>query len=313
MPIFIPLSLRVFANFLGESALKSEKPQGGAVFWLCAGFLAVAAGCAHAGSRGFTTEGRLIIGPEGKPLALKGYRLGIGESVDSQALEARFRERAANGIGGNAQAFEIWRSNNKGPSEPTPAEIADRIAYWEMWHFPGHRHPLKDEDWDRYIDDFAPRLIAKYREYEPERLFGIGFRHQNSMSRLLARGTVFDDPNLVYVIGGYGDHDTIMRNGPDKTFPTDCWGPRYTNGEFEFLTYARQKNIAIHSQEGPGLFPTNRTDPIAEKKREMVVGLFRLYNAEANGWAWHGFTPDKGFEPGTELHGIMQKAFDGSL
>jgi hypothetical protein len=356
------------------------------------------------GASGFTMKGRQIIGPDGKPMALKGYRVGFGEVESGFASEARFKERAANGIGGNAQAFEIWWSRDEGPSEPRPSkigvynkdqlkmyleamrgavragmyvipsirvsfdksaaenyleddkaewegwaphryvlyneadpygghgrdrffawldwlvpailadkEIADKIAYWEMWHFPGHRQNLSNDDWDQYINDFAPRLIAKFREYEPDRLLGISFRHQDSMSRLLARGVTFDDHNLLYVTGGYCDHDTIMRDGPDETFPTECWGPRYTDGEFEFVTYARQKNVAMHSQEGPGLYPTNRTNPIATKKRDMLVGLFRLYNKESNGWAFHGFSPDAGLQPGTDLNTILRKAFDGSL
>jgi VCBS repeat-containing protein len=352
----------------------------------------------------FRTRGRQLIGPDGKPIALKGYRVGIGEVSSGFASEAKFKERAANGVGGNAQAFEIWWSNNTGPSEPQPGkvgvynkdqlgmyleamrgavragmyvipsirvsfdksaaedylkndktgwegwaphdyvlynradsyggrgrdrffawldwlipailadkEIADKIAYWEMWHFPGHRQPFNDSDWDQYIDDFVPRLIAKFRKHEPERLLGISFRHPNSMSRLLARGVTFNDPNLLYVIGGYCHHDTLMRDGPDRTFPAQCWDGKYTNGEFEFVTYARQKNVAIHSQEGPGLYPTNRTDPISATKRDMLVGLLRLYNAEANGWAFHGFAPDTKLQPGTGLNTILRMAINGSL
>ena len=353
---------------------------------------------------GFTTKGRQLIGPDGNPIALKGYRADFGDVSNGFASEARFKERAANGVGGNALAFEIWWSRNTGPSEPQPGkvgvynedqlgmyldamrgavragmyvipsirvsfdravaenylkndkrgwegwaphdyvlynradpyggrgrdrffawldwlvaailadkEIADKIAYWEMWHFPGHRNSLNDTDWDQYIDDFVPRLIAEFRKHDPQRLLGISFLHQNAMSRLLARSVAFDDPNLVYVIGGYCDHNTLMRDGPDRTFPNQCWGPRYTNGEFEFVTYARQKNVAMHSQEGPGLYPTNRADPIDAVKRDMMVGLFRLFNAEANGWTFHHFAPDDELQPGTELNAIMNKAIDGSL
>ncbi len=71
----------------------------------------------------FTTRGRQLIGPDGKPMALKGYRVGIEEVSSGFASEAKFRERAANGIGGNAQAFEIWWTRNKGPSEPQPSKV----------------------------------------------------------------------------------------------------------------------------------------------------------------------------------------------
>lgn len=352
----------------------------------------------------FRTRGRQLIGPDGKPISLKGYRVGFGEVSSGFASEAKFKERAANGLGGNAQAFEIWWTKDRGPSEPQPGrigvynkdqlekyleamrgavragmyiipsirvsfdervaedllkndktgwegwapheyvlynrvdpyggrgrdrffawldwlvpailadkEIADKIAYWEMWHFPGHRQSFNDSDWDHYIDDFAPRLIAEFRKHDPERLLGISFRQSPSMSRLLARGVTFNDPNLIYVIGGYCDHNTLMRDGPDKTFPTQCRDGKYANGEFEFVTYARQHNVALHSQEGPGLYPTNRTDPVTAKKRDMLIGLFRLYNAETNGWAFHGLSPDTELQPGTDLNIILRMAFDGTL
>ena len=352
----------------------------------------------------FRTQGRQLIGPDGKPMALKGYRVGIEEVSSGFASEARFEALTTAGIGGNAQAFEIWWTRNKGPSEPQPSkvgvynknqlemylaamrsavragmyiipsirvsfnrevaedglkndktswqgwaphdyvlynradpyggrgrdrffawldwlvpailadkEIADKIAYWEMWHLPGHQHRLPENDWDQFIDDFVPRLIAKFREHEPERLLGVSLRNQRSMSRVLSRNVTFDDHNLIYVVGGYCHHDTLMEKGPDKVFPTGCYAPNYANGEFDFVAYAREHNIALHSQEGPGLKDWNHANPISAKKRDMLVGLFRLYNAEANGWAWHGPAPDTILKSDAELTTIVRKAFDGSL
>lgn len=200
-------------------------------------------------------------------------------------------------------------------------EIVDKIAYWEMWHFPGHRHPLTNADWDQYFDTFLPAMIAKYRSHIPTALLGLSLNHQNAMTRLLARDDTIADPgvsNLVYVIGGYGDVNVLMTDGRLNSFPEDCWGPRYTGSTFEFLTYQASNPVCFHSQEGPGLYYTFR-DGIEDgtamtiNQKAMLEGMFELLAETTNGWGFHGYNPFTGMQLGHPFNAILQNAFNDAL
>jgi hypothetical protein len=122
-------------------------------------------------------------------------------------------------------------------------EISDKIAYWEMWHYYGHKHGSSIADRDHYLDDFIPRLIAKYREHDPHRLLGVGVTSDAVVHRLNTRldeGTwkSYTDKNWIFVTGGYGILGIIMR--PDfapktpKIWPLDSGNPTYLRATSEF-------------------------------------------------------------------------------
>lgn len=199
-------------------------------------------------------------------------------------------------------------------------EIADKIAYWEIWHFYGHRHDrtqLTDEDHDFYFDEFLPQLIAKFRQHDPDRLLGIGARQQFVIDRLLKRiedntWEAWDDKNWILVCGGYGFHNVIMADeNTNFPWPTSCYNPKWYNDkqEFDIQRYIRYTGRAVHSQEGPGLHKVYRTNPIKLPQREYVTGLLNLYNQYANGFAWHEWPPTvSGAQDETDLFNLLREA-----
>ncbi len=203
-------------------------------------------------------------------------------------------------------------------------EIAARIAYWQAWHFYGHRHgdSLTDEDHDRYFDVFLPALLRKYREHDPHRLIGVSARAFHVMDRLLRRideGTwePWDDHNWMLVNGGYGHHDVLMAEVDYATrWPESAYSPRW-DGEreaFDFQQYLRWTGKALHSQEAPGLAAHYRQTPIPEPQRSFLVGLLNLYNEHANGFTFHKWPPSEPEAPDeTELFALLRKAFAGEF
>jgi len=177
--------------------------------------------------------------------------------------------------------------------------IANKIAYWEMWHYYGHKHNSSVADRNQYLDDFIPRLIAKYRQYDPDRLLGVGVTLDATVTQInnrLEAGTYtpYDDKNWIYVCGGYGVLGIIMNNnGNVKTWPTQSVNPTYlaSGKEFNIEKMIRLSGRPMHSQEGPGLVPAHRLMPIPTLQRTWLIGLYNLYNAKTNGYAFHAWPP----------------------
>ena len=201
-------------------------------------------------------------------------------------------------------------------------EIASRIAYWQIWHFFGHRHHnhLTDEDYDRYFNVFVPQLIGKFREHDPHRLLGISARAFHVMEPLLervkdGRWEPWDDHNWVLNCGGYGHHDTLIDEPSYLTqWPESSYAPRWDGEaeEFDFQKYVRETGLAVHSQEAPGLNEIYRQVPIPEPQRSFLVGLLNLYNEHANGFTFHAWPPSHEDAPDeSELFDILRKAFAG--
>jgi hypothetical protein len=178
-------------------------------------------------------------------------------------------------------------------------EIASRIAYWEMWHFFGHRHggQISAADHDHYLDDFVPRQIELFRRHDSDRLLGISIH--TSITRLLDRieagtWTPWNDKNWIFVYGGYGVHDMFFRDvGLKKTWPEQSTKPLWlpATREFNVEKLIRLTGHAVHCQEGPGIREWYRTTPIPEPQRTWLVGLFNLYNAKTNGFGFHDWPP----------------------
>lgn len=205
------------------------------------------------------------------------------------------------------------------------SEISSHIAYWEIWHFYGHRHDktqLTDADHDFYFDEFIPLYINKFRKLDPNRLLGIGARQQFVMERLITRidndtWAPWEDKNWILVTGGYGFHDVIVSDkNLNYPWPTSCYNPKWIKetGEFDIQKFVRLTGRAVHSQEGPGLWPNYRTTPIREPQRSYVVGLLNLYNQYSNGFAWHAWPPSiPGSPDESELFNLLRTAFKGEL
>jgi hypothetical protein len=178
-------------------------------------------------------------------------------------------------------------------------EVASHIAYWEMWHYYGHKHNSSAADRDQYLDDFIPRLIAKYRQYDPDRLLGVGVTLDATVTHInnrLEAGTYtpYADKNWIYVCGGYGILGILMNNnGNVKTWPTQSVNPTYLTAsqEFNIEKMIRLSGRPMHSQEGPGLVPCWRTTPMPVLQRTWLTGLYNLYNAKTNGYAFHAWPP----------------------
>jgi hypothetical protein len=217
-------------------------------------------------------------------------------------------------------------------------EIADRIAYWEMWHFFGHRHKSEEltiADYDHYLDDFTPRLLAKFREHDPNRLLGVGARSATAMKRLLDRvednrWKPWTDKNWILVTGGYGHNSVLMRPdnfGKRTKWPDDSVSPEWLpdSGEFVLEKFIRLTGLPLHSQEGPGLRDRWRETPIPEPQRTWLVGVYNLYNERTNGFGIHAWPPswskrrnrDERFDPTpgfdeTEFFNLTREALKGN-
>ena len=183
-------------------------------------------------------------------------------------------------------------------------EVASRIAYWETWHYCGHRHSIPADVQDRYVDEFVPLLLAKYRKHDPHRLLGASLVANDyvneAVSRVQAGHSLSweSDPNWLAVIGGYGRLGIIMR--PDNfvpnftNWPEDSNNPEWlpASNEFNIQKLVRLRpDITLHSQEGPGLRETFRTTPIPPLQREWLRGLLDLYNGTTNGFGFHSWPP----------------------
>ncbi len=77
-------------------------------------------GAAQSATGYWRTSGRTLYGPDGRPTALRGWRIG-GKQADGPLTEGFFRNLVNQGVSGNHVAFEIWWSSRWGPSEPTPS------------------------------------------------------------------------------------------------------------------------------------------------------------------------------------------------
>ncbi len=189
-------------------------------------------------------------------------------------------------------------------------EIADAIAYWEIWHYPGHRHP----SWpagtsERLLDDLVPALMRVYRRHDPDRLLGVPLTLNSNVNLMNARLSSgrrdpyawADDPNWIMVVGGYGRLDVIMR--PDNfdpargaTWPTDSRNPEWlgtaATGEFNTTRLRRLcAPCSLHSQEGPGLRETFRLTPIPALQRTWLRGVLNHFNETTNGFGFHAWPP----------------------
>ena len=182
-------------------------------------------------------------------------------------------------------------------------EIADAIAYWEMWHYYGHRHGSTVADRDHYLDDFMPRLITKYREHDPDRLLGVGLALDATVTQLIQRienksWSPYPEKQLIYVIGGYGIHDLLMRQtiqSTATTWPINSNNPAWiaATSEFNIQKLSRISGLPMHSQEGPGLIAWHRETPIPTLQRTWLIGLYNLYNASTNGFGFHDWPPSR--------------------
>ena len=180
-------------------------------------------------------------------------------------------------------------------------EISSHIAYWEMWNYYGHKHSSSDADRDQYLDDFLPRLIAKYRQHDPHRLLGVGVTQDAVVTQLINRieaktWVPYEDKNWIFVCGGYGVLGIIMR--PDNkvtynTWPIHSKNPMYIveSNEFNIEKLIRISGLPMHSQEGPGLRECFRETPIPDLQRTWLTGLYNLYNAKTNGYGFHAWPP----------------------
>jgi hypothetical protein len=171
-------------------------------------------------------------------------------------------------------------------------EIADKIAYWETWHFAGHKQSINTS---KYLDEFMPLLLAKYREHIPEGLLGVSAH--TSMGTIITRlnqGTwqPYNDPNWILVLGGYGTHSMFFSDRfLSLVWPKDSGKPTWVGTEFDVEKYVRMTGRAMHSQEGPGSREYYRTTPIRESQRTWMIGLFNLYNRTTNGFGFHDWPP----------------------
>jgi hypothetical protein len=213
-------------------------------------------------------------------------------------------------------------------------EIASKIAYWEMWHYYGHKHNSSAADKDQYLDDFIPKLIAKYREHDPHRLLGVGITLDGTVNHLISRCeagtyTPYDDHNWMYVCGGYGILGVIMRPNyaSVKIWPKDSNNPTYltSSQELNIEKLIRLSGRALHSQEGPGLRECYRDTPIPQMQRNWLTGLYNLYNQKTNGYGFHAWPPswanqqnsDPAYGPGpdfdeTDFFNLTREALKGN-
>lgn len=199
-------------------------------------------------------------------------------------------------------------------------EIAERIGYWEMWHYMGHKHNIPQGSMDTYLDDFVPRLIAKFREHEPERLLGVGMLFDSLVNHTIGRleagsWSPYPDRNLAYVVAGYGVLSAIMRpdNNPNNKkfiFPDDSKNPSWLGTEFNIEKFARLSRATLACQEGPGLRQNFRTTPIPEPARTWFDGLLSLYTRVANGWGIHAWPPSWADEREADDSHAKPKDFD---
>jgi hypothetical protein len=201
-------------------------------------------------------------------------------------------------------------------------EIASKIAYWETWHFAGHKQSINTS---KYLDEFMPLLLAKYREHIPEGLLGVSAH--TSMGTIITRlnqGTwqPYNDPNWILILGGYGTHGMFFSDRYlSQVWPVELVKPQWLGTEFDVERYIRMTGRAMHSQEGPGTGLYYRTTPIRETQRTWLIGLFNLYNSTTNGFAFHDWPPSKvgktnvvypdDFDE-TELFQFMREAFAGN-
>ncbi len=203
-------------------------------------------------------------------------------------------------------------------------EIADHIAYWEMWHYYGHKHNSSPADREQYLDDFMPRLIAQYRKHDPDRLLGVGFNLNSTVDDVNARLEAktwkpYPDDKLIYVVGGYGVLANIMR--PDREtkrtkrteWPVDSVNPMWLSDSREFNIEKLRRlapEITLHSQEGPGLREVFRETPIPALQRTWFIGLLNLYNGTTNGFGIHAWPPSWANETNQDVRLNKTARFD---
>lgn len=219
-------------------------------------------------------------------------------------------------------------------------EVAGGIAYWEIWHYPGHRHKTSPGTIDRLIDEMIPAMLEVVRRHDPRRMVGIPLVNNhavNNMNARLARNPPApfpwrNDPNWILITGGYGRLDIVMR--PDNfratktTWPTDNNNPEWlgnaATGEFNITRLRRlSAPYSLHCQEGPGLRETFRLNPIPELQRTWLRGMLNLYNETTNGFGFHAWPPSwanlnayrfsrpEKFDE-TDFFGLMRAALKGA-
>lgn len=206
----------------------------------------------------------------------------------------RFRDRFLNWVG---DTIDLIRS------DPV---IDNAIAYWELFHFPGHRHTVVTSDWNAYLDDLVPEMIRVAREHDPVKLLGISLRQgsdtQGSLHTLVRslQWTATDSlaNNIVYVVGGYGSHDVTQGEDPvpNHIWPDNSSQPPYRAPgpgdlfNFDVLDWAHEQNVALNGQEGPGLVVEKLTNPLSATVYNMIEGILRdFYLPYCNGFAAHAW------------------------
>lgn len=205
------------------------------------------------------------------------------------------------------------------PALSADTEVAENIAYWEMWHYFGHKHnslAIKP-----YLDTFMPRLIKHYRDLDPQRLHGAGLVADALVGDLVKRlspggsgwvpwhhcsANTGGDKNLLYVIGGYGvlsatrryDEKTGLPIQANLQYPQDSVNPAYLvpQGKLNIevlreLMVSKGYGGAFHQQEGPGLANWWRRTPIPQPARRYFIGLLNDYNRLTNGFSIHSWPP----------------------
>jgi hypothetical protein len=188
--------------------------------------------------------------------------------------------------------------------------VASRIAYWEMWHFAGHKCTVRfgAAIQEEYLGTFNEDLVARFRQHDPDRLLGVSIRMNAFMQRIIGKLEAdpgwqpawASDPNWILVTGGYGDNSVTMRPDysgyvDDADFHSDdANSPRWLGAakghDVEYLR-TLWPDVTMHSQEGPGLRDCYRCSPIPPTQKWWNLHLMNLYRDHTNGFGTHAWPP----------------------
>jgi hypothetical protein len=187
--------------------------------------------------------------------------------------------------------------------------VSEKIAYWEMWHFAGHRCKVFGANvQETYLGDFQKDLVALFRKHDPNRLLGVSIRMNSFMQRIIAKREAdpswqpvwSNDPNWILITGGYGDNGVTMR--PDYNgwvegmdfHSSDSSSPKWLGAsKGHDVKYLRTiwPEVTMHSQEGPGLRDCYRCSPIPKTQKWWNLHLMNLYRDYSNGFGTHAWPP----------------------
>lgn len=150
----------------------------------------------------------------------------------------------------------------------------------EPWHFPYHRQdPWPDQARiDKYFSDVVPVMISSVRNKTDKMIIisppGQGwFNYSNHPGQ-------FDDPNIIYGSGGYGDYHVF---GP--------WEPDWDYGALRYphpswIDFQNTYSVPIMSTEGPGIAQHAWEGAVPQDRLDLFEATITHMDA-MNGWINH--------------------------